>query len=273
MGIVLPVLAVIGRKNSGKTTVVEGLISELVARQFRVASFKHVSRKGFSMDEKGKDTWRHSAAGADPVTVVSDIETIIKMKNGINGFPLDRMVKVAEENQADVLILEGFSSLVLKDNRVGKIVCVKDLEEYVEFNESTGGEVLAFCSFQPLGEPVLNIETGRLHLVERALRFIEKREKISEILKKLAGLDCGKCGRATCEELAEEIYVGQASPNDCVPLKLKSELKAKITIEGSEIPIQPFVSEIIRKSILGMVSALKGVDIEGGEKVDIVISR
>jgi len=61
-----------GRKNSGKTTVIEGLISELVKRPLRVASVKHIRKKGFSMDTEGKDTWRHSAAGANPVIAVSD---------------------------------------------------------------------------------------------------------------------------------------------------------------------------------------------------------
>ena len=267
------VLAVIGRKNSGKTTVIEGLISELAKRHLRVASVKHIRKKGFSMDREGKDTWRHSAAGANPVIAVSDIELIIKMKGGLDQFSLDRMINVAQENQADVLVLEGFSSLVAENERVGKIVCVRDLEEYEEFRKSTRGEVLAFLSFQPLGEPVLNINADHPFTVERVTRFIEERERISEILGQLAGLDCGKCGRATCEELAEDIHQGQASLDDCVPFKFRSEVKARIMIGESEIPIQPFVSEIIRKAVLGMVSTLKAVDIEGAEKVDIVISR
>jgi len=267
------VLAVIGRKNSGKTTVIEGLISELVKRHLRVASVKHIHKKGFSMDREGKDTWRHSAAGANPVIAVSDVELIVKMKDGLDQFSLEGMINVAQENQADVLMLEGFSSLILDDKRVGKIVCIKDLEEYKEYGKSTRGEVLAFLSFQPLGEPVLNINADHPFTVERVTRFIEKKERISEILGQLAGLDCGKCGRATCEELAEDIYQVQASLDDCIPFKFRSEVKARITIGDSEIPIQPFVSEIIRKAVLGMVSTLKAVDIEGVEKVDIVISR
>lgn len=273
MNIITVTLAVIGRKNSGKTTVIEALVSGLVARRFRVASAKHIRQKGFSMDSRRKDTWRHSTAGANPVMAVSDLELVIKTRNGIDRFSLDGALKVAEENLADVLVLEGFSSIVIKDRRVGKIICVKDLKEYEEFKESAGEEVLAFCSFRPLDEPVLNIEADRPVLLERVTRFIERRRKISEILSQLAGLDCRKCGRGTCEELADDVYHGQASIDDCIPLKLKSELRARITIEGSEIPIRPFVSEIIRKSVLGMVSTLKEVDIEGNEKVDVVISR
>jgi len=268
----VPVLAVVGRKNSGKTTVIEGLISELTKRGFQVATVKHVSKKGFSMDTEGKDTWRHSEAGANPVIVVSDKETAIKMKRGIEKFSLEDTVKFAEANGADIVMLEGFSSVILGDKHVGKIVCLRNMDEYKEFKEKNRGEILAFCSFQTLEEPVLNIREDSAFIIEKAARFIEKRRKILEVLSQLPGLDCRKCGRATCEKLAEDIYEGRASLNECVPLKLKSRLKAKIKFDDAEVPIQLFVSEIIRKSVLGMVSTLKGVTIRGDEEILILIS-
>jgi molybdopterin-guanine dinucleotide biosynthesis protein B len=271
MHVNVPVLAVIGHKKSGKTTIIELLISELASRGLQVAAIKHVGEKGFLLDTKGKDTWRYSTAGANPVIAVSNTEVVIKVKNGTENIPLDRMIKLAEDNEADVLILEGFSSLVLKDKRVGRIVCLRNREEYGEFNEKMQGEVLAFCSFQQLGEPILNIQEGFPVIVRKVSELVEKRKKVFEILGQLAGLDCGKCGWATCEELAEAIYKRQASLEDCVPLKPKPKLKARIRIRDSEIPLQPFVSEIIRKSILGMVSSLKGVTVRGDEEVHITI--
>jgi len=269
----VPVLAVIGHKKSGKTTVIERLVSKFTSKGLRVATAKHISEKGFVMDAEGKDTWRYSAAGADLVMAVTEAESILRVKEGMSKVSLDRMLKIAKDNGADILILEGFSSLVLEDKRVGKIVCVRDWEEYEEFNEKTLGEVLAYCSFQPLGKPALNIEEELLVIAEKAARFIKKRRRIAEVLGQLAGLDCAKCGKATCEELAEAIYEGQASLGDCVPLKLKPELKTRIMVDDSEVPIQPFVSEMVRKSILGMVSALKGVSLGGQEEVTISISR
>jgi len=273
MPINIPVLAVVGHKNSGKTTVIEGLISELSKKRFHVATAKHVSQRGFSMDTKGSDTWRHSAAGANPVIIVSDVEISVLIRDGIEKFSLEKMFMFTQETGANILILEGFSSMILKDRQVGKVICLRNLEEYKEYKEIIREETLAFCSFQPLGEPILKISEDLPVLAERALRFIEKREKIIEILDRLPSLDCKKCGRATCGELAEDIYEGKASLNDCVPLKLRTKLKTKITIEGAEIPIQPFVSEIVRKSVLGMVSTLKGIAIKGDEKVRIEISR
>lgn len=58
--------------------------------------------------------------------------------------------------------------------------------------------------------------------------------------------------------LAVAIYKREAKLSDCIPLKLRSKLKTRITINDAEVPIQPFVSKVIRNSILGMVSSLKG---------------
>jgi len=269
----IPVLAVIGHRKSGKTTVAEALISELVSRSFKVAASKHISEKGFSMDTKGKDTWRFSEAGANPVIAVSDEELVIRLKNGLERLSLDKTYRIIGDNGADVLILEGFSSLTLKDKRVGKIICVRRSEECERFKKKAQGAVINFCSFQPIGEPVLSIMEDLVVLKEKAIRFIEEAKRISKISAQLAGLDCGKCGKATCEELALAIYKGQANPDHCIPLHVKPKLKTRLIVGGSETPLQPFVSEIIRRSVLGMVSSLKGVKVEGDEEVHIDIGR
>ena len=58
------IIAVVGSKKSGKTTTIEALTRELVKRGFKVAAVKHVSEPDFTMDTKGKDTWRFAQAGA-----------------------------------------------------------------------------------------------------------------------------------------------------------------------------------------------------------------
>jgi molybdopterin-guanine dinucleotide biosynthesis protein B len=268
----ISVLAVIGRKHSGKTTVVEGLVSELVSKGFRVATAKHVRIKDFSMDTKGKDTWRHSTAGANPVIMVSDRETTVKIGDGVQSVSLDVLAKIAENNGADVIALEGFSSIVLKDKRVGKIICVRNRDEYDEFRKTVEGEVLAYCSINPIERKVFDTKSDLPAIVEKATAFISKSQKILGILSQLAGLDCRKCGRASCWELAEDILGKKAKLDECVPLKLKPELKTTITVGNVEVPIQPFVAEIVRKTILGMVSTLKGVEVTGEEQIHIDIT-
>src|SRR5690606_142191 len=64
------VLGVIGWKNSGKTTLVERLVAELVARGWKVSTVKH-AHHAFDIDHEGTDTFRHRAAGASEVAIVS----------------------------------------------------------------------------------------------------------------------------------------------------------------------------------------------------------
>ena len=65
------------------------------------------------------------------------------------------------------------------------------------------------------------------------------------------------------EEMAATLYRRRAKLNDCIALKPRSKLKTGITVNDAEVPIQPFVSEIIRNSLLGMVS------ISGNEEIQI----
>ena len=65
-----PVVAIIGKKNCGKTTLIEKLIPELVKLGYRVGTIKH-HHGVIGMDQPGKDTWRHKQAGAHAVLLSS----------------------------------------------------------------------------------------------------------------------------------------------------------------------------------------------------------
>src|SRR6186997_2396531 len=60
----------VGRSNSGKTTLIERVIPELVRAGYKVATVKHTGH-GFDLDTEGKDSWRHKRAGASSVMVLS----------------------------------------------------------------------------------------------------------------------------------------------------------------------------------------------------------
>jgi molybdopterin-guanine dinucleotide biosynthesis protein B len=64
------VYGVIGWKNSGKTGLMERLVAEITARGFRVSTVKHVHHD-VDLDQPGKDTFRHRAAGAEEVVLAS----------------------------------------------------------------------------------------------------------------------------------------------------------------------------------------------------------
>jgi len=266
----VPVIGVVGHKKSGKTTVIERVVQELTRRGYKVATAKHISQEGFSLDVKGKDTWRHAEAGANPVVSVSDVEIGVLIRNGIENFTLNEMFSFTSD--VDVILLEGFSQIVLNSEHIGKILCIRNEDEHEEFERKTRGEIIAFCSFKPLKKPVLKIKENSETIVSRVLRYVEKELRILKILSILPKLNCKKCGYSSCDEMAAAVYEGKAKLSDCVPLKLKPKLKTKITVNNREVPIQPFVSEIIRNSVLGMISSLKGISIKGDETVHIEIS-
>lgn len=66
-----PAVSFIGRKNSGKTTLVEGVIARLHAHGLNVASIKHHGHPNFEIDVPGKDSYRHRQAGAGTTAILS----------------------------------------------------------------------------------------------------------------------------------------------------------------------------------------------------------
>jgi molybdopterin-guanine dinucleotide biosynthesis protein B len=65
-----PIIPFVGKSGSGKTTFLEKLIPELVARGLRIAIVKH-DVHGFELDRPGKDSYRLRHAGAARVAISS----------------------------------------------------------------------------------------------------------------------------------------------------------------------------------------------------------
>jgi molybdopterin-guanine dinucleotide biosynthesis protein MobB len=61
-GSVPPVVSIVGKKNSGKTTLAVAVAAELKRRGHRVASVKHGHHE-FEIDHPGRDSWRHFHEG------------------------------------------------------------------------------------------------------------------------------------------------------------------------------------------------------------------
>lgn len=92
---------------------------------------------------------------------------------------------------------------------------------------------------------------------------------MKHILARLPGLNCGKCGFETCSEMAEKISGKAAKFEECVVLAAEKEVAVKIN--GREVPIGEFVQEIIKNTVLGMISSLKKADTKAGDVVEIKI--
>ncbi len=61
---------IVGRKNSGKTTLVCELVREFTARGLKVATVKHTHHR-HELDTPGKDSYQHRSAGAAAVGILS----------------------------------------------------------------------------------------------------------------------------------------------------------------------------------------------------------
>lgn len=66
----VPRIHIVGRKNSGKTTLVCDLVQELTRRGYRVATIKHTHHH-HELDTPGKDSHKHRESGAAGVGILS----------------------------------------------------------------------------------------------------------------------------------------------------------------------------------------------------------
>jgi molybdopterin-guanine dinucleotide biosynthesis protein B len=102
----MKVLGIAGYSGSGKTTLIEKLLPRFRARGLRVAVLKH-AHCGFDLDTPGKDSWRHRAAGASEVLVVSERRWALMHENESAGMPaLGELL--AKLSNVDLVLVEGW---------------------------------------------------------------------------------------------------------------------------------------------------------------------
>jgi molybdopterin-guanine dinucleotide biosynthesis protein B len=101
----LPVVSIVGKSKSGKTTVIEKLVQELKSRGYRVATIKHIPQ-GVDFDEPGKDSWRHIQAGSE-ATAVSSPDKIVLIKPVVQESTIDEVASLLGEDY-DIILAEGF---------------------------------------------------------------------------------------------------------------------------------------------------------------------
>jgi molybdopterin-guanine dinucleotide biosynthesis adapter protein len=103
----IPLVTVIGKSDSGKTTLIEKLIRELSRRGYCLATVKHHSHTGFEIDTPGKDSWRFAQAGSQQVVIAAPdkFATYRKLDNELS---LDEIA--AEIHDVDLILVEGYKS-------------------------------------------------------------------------------------------------------------------------------------------------------------------
>lgn len=161
----VPIISVIGRKKAGKTTLLERLIVGLKRRGYNVATIKHHIHYGFSMDSPGKDTWRHSSAGADIVAISSPDTLVLTRKT--RGELLLREIVEKYMHEVDVVLTEGYARA-----ETPKILVAGGREDMELFSSAARGEIACVVSNSKLEAEV---KVFGFEEVEKLVDFVEER--------------------------------------------------------------------------------------------------
>lgn len=103
-----PAVCIVGKKNSGKTTLTVALAARLRRDGFRVATIKH-GHHAFESDEPGRDSWRHFNEGEAEASIMCGTGKVA-LTMRIDGEPdPERLIRDFYAGRGyDVVLVEGF---------------------------------------------------------------------------------------------------------------------------------------------------------------------
>jgi molybdopterin-guanine dinucleotide biosynthesis protein B len=226
----MKILGVMGTKDTGKTTLVTKIVEKLVQKQYKVGTVKY-SHVTFDLEDR--DTGKHRQAGAQ-IVVGTGKETFILFDHPLE---LEKIISTIEFNDGlDFLILEGF-----KSSKFAKF-SVSDLKDEYTIQQ-------------------VDVKTLDEQKIDELVQLVEERS-----YGLLQDLNCRKCGFDSCYEFATAKVQGQAQDIDC-----KSQFRqALLQVNGQRIPLNPFVQNIISKTVTGMIDSLDK-DSESIESIELMV--
>lgn len=123
-----PVVSIVAKSGTGKTTLLEKLIAEMKRRGYKVGAIKHDAHR-FDIDHEGKDSWRLTRAGAD-VMMISSPEKLALVKR----YPPAEEPSLAESvatyfPDVDIVLTEGFKQSTMpkievhRQERADELLC------------------------------------------------------------------------------------------------------------------------------------------------------
>ena len=125
----IPIISIVGKSDSGKTTLIEKLLPELVLRGYRVATVKH-DVHGFEVDREGKDSWRHKKAGAHTV-IISSPQKVALIRDVEKDFTLEEL-RTKFVQDVDLILSEGYKKdiqakiEVFRQEKHKELLCTKE---------------------------------------------------------------------------------------------------------------------------------------------------
>ena len=102
------VIGIAGWKNSGKTTLTERLVAELVGHGWRISTVKRAHHDA-DVDHEGTDSFRHRRAGASEVLLTTGKRwALMHELRGEDEPPLEALL--ARLSPCDLVVVEGFKT-------------------------------------------------------------------------------------------------------------------------------------------------------------------
>jgi molybdopterin-guanine dinucleotide biosynthesis protein B len=231
----MPIIAVVGSRQSGKTTTVEAIVRGLTEKGYRVATAKHIPEVDFTIDTKDKDTWRHAQAGAKTVMSAAPNELTTIRKIDTSEIDLNTLVQQCEKH-VDILIIEGFRKLVAKNPLIPKVVTIKTAKEILETSKF----------FQPIIAFETSLQLKAENLKTPIVNALQEPQKLVDIVDKQVGPIIKQ--RRTLKEALD------------------------IQVDGKQLQLNPFVHRFMRNVVLAMLSELRDSRIQGDENILISVA-
>ena len=125
----IPIISIVGKSDSGKTTLIEKLLPELVHRGYRIATVKH-DVHGFEVDREGKDSWRHKKAGAHTV-IISSSQKVALIRDVEKDMTLEEL-RAKFIQDVDLILSEGYKKdaqpkiEVFRKEKHKELLCTKE---------------------------------------------------------------------------------------------------------------------------------------------------
>lgn len=232
----MKIVSIVGRKNTGKTSLTVKVIEELTKRGYNVASIKH-SHHTMEMDRENTDTWKHKNAGSNVVVGIGST-TFFNIKQDMD---LNRLLYLIKHiDNVDFVVIEGFKSY-----NYPKIATSSDVVDKYTIKQVD--------SFTITPEGVREL----VDLIE------EKGHDIVDTLFKK------NCGYNNGESIAKEIRNGNIKTEDL------DEVNSYLSIDNKVIGLNRFVSDYFKQTILGIINTLNINDygVEDVEKIELLINN
>lgn len=123
-----PVVSIVAKSSTGKTTLLEKLIAEMKRRGYKVGAVKHDTHS-FNIDREGKDSWRLTQAGADTMLITSPDKLAMVKQYQADHEPTLAETVASYCDDVDIVLTEGFKRSTMpkievhRQERSEKLLC------------------------------------------------------------------------------------------------------------------------------------------------------